>query len=43
MTPVLLGRGETVFDGIGKRHPLKLLSTRAFRSGNVVLVYEPER
>lgn len=41
MTPILLGGGHTVFDGIMKRHPLKLLSMRTFKSGNVVLSYEP--
>ena len=43
MTPVLLGKGNTVFDGIGKRYSLRLLSTRTFKSGSVVLVYEPVR
>ena len=40
-TPILLGAGKTVFDAIKKRYPLKLLSTRSFKSGNVVLTYEP--
>jgi dihydrofolate reductase len=40
-TPILLGAGKTVFDGIRKRYPLRLLSTRSFRSGNVILTYEP--
>jgi dihydrofolate reductase len=40
LTPVLLGAGKTVFDAIKKRHPLKLLGTKSFRSGNVVLTYE---
>lgn len=43
VTPILLGAGKTVFDAITKRHPLKLLSTKSFRSGNVILSYEPER
>ncbi len=43
LTPILLGAGKTVFDGIKKRYPLRLLSTRTFNSGNVVLVYEPTR
>ena len=37
LTPILLGGGKTVFDGIKKFHPLKLLSTKKFRSGNVVI------
>jgi dihydrofolate reductase len=41
LTPILLGRGKTVFDGIKKRYPLRLLSTKQFKSGNVVLIYEP--
>ena len=41
VTPVLLGDGKTVFDGIKKRHSLRLLSTRTFRTGNVVAIYEP--
>jgi dihydrofolate reductase len=39
--PVLLGAGKTVLGGIQKRHPLKLLWTKSFQSGNVVLAYEP--
>ena len=41
LTPILLGAGKTVFDGIKKRYPLRLLSTRTFKSGNVALVYAP--
>ena len=41
LTPVLLGGGKAVFDGIKRRYPLRLLSTRAFKSGNVVVIYEP--
>jgi dihydrofolate reductase len=41
LTPVLLGGGNTVFDGIKKRHRLRLLSTKQFKSGNIVLIYEP--
>ena len=41
LTPIVLGGGTTVFDGIKKRYPLRLLSTRKFKSGNVVLIYEP--
>jgi hypothetical protein len=32
-----------VFDGIKKRYPLRLLSTKQFKSGNVVLIYEVTR
>jgi dihydrofolate reductase len=41
LTPILLGRGKTVFDGIRKRYPLRLLSTKKFKSGNVAVIYEP--
>jgi dihydrofolate reductase len=41
LTPILLGGGKAVFDAIRRRHPLKLLSTKSFQSGNVVLTYEP--
>jgi dihydrofolate reductase len=41
VTPMLLGGGLTLLDGIKKRHPLKLLSTKTFRAGNVVLIYQP--
>jgi dihydrofolate reductase len=41
MTPVLLGAGNPVFGDIKKRHELKLLWTKRFASGNVVLAYAP--
>jgi hypothetical protein len=41
LTPILLGGGKTVFEGITKRYPLRLLSTSAFKSGNMVVIYEP--
>ena len=39
--PVALGQGRTMFEGIKKRLPLKLIKTRAFGNGNVLLCYEP--
>jgi len=41
ITPILLGGGKTVFDGLKKRHSLRLLSTRKFQSGNMLAIYEP--
>jgi dihydrofolate reductase len=41
LTPILLGAGKTVFDGITRRYPLRHLSTKEFKSGSVVLIYEP--
>ncbi|MBI3683977.1 MAG: dihydrofolate reductase family protein, partial [Acidobacteria bacterium] len=40
MTPVVLGKGRTMFDGIKERVPLKLTKSRAFGNGSVVLWYE---
>lgn len=39
-TPSLLGAGRTLFDGIQRRHALKLLSTQGFKPGYLVAVYE---
>jgi len=41
VNPVVLGRGRTLFDGVKGKLPLKLIKTRAFANGNVVLYYEP--
>ncbi|MGE5250155.1 MAG: dihydrofolate reductase family protein [Bacteroidota bacterium] len=41
VNPVILGGGTRLFSGA--RVPLKLLRTRVFASGNVLLVYEPHR
>lgn len=43
VNPVVLGRGRTMFEGIGSRLHLKLLSSRTFGNGNVLLCYEPVR
>jgi dihydrofolate reductase len=39
--PVALGRGRTIFEGVGERVPLRLKTSRAFRNGNVLLCYVP--
>ena len=39
--PVILGGGTSVFGGLKNRQDLKLTSTRAFRSGVVLLSYAP--
>jgi len=39
--PIVLGKGRTLFEGVTKRLPMKLISSRAFGNGNVVLRYEP--
>lgn len=42
VNPIVLGNGETMFDGIQKALSLKLTRTRTFRSSGVVLLcYEP--
>lgn len=43
ISPVILGQGKTLFRGIDSRLYLKLLSTKIFRSGNVLLRYQPVR
>ena len=41
INPIALGSGKTMFEGMQKKLPLKLLTTRAFGNGNVVAYYEP--
>ncbi len=39
--PVVLGKGRMMFEGIKEKIPMKLIRTRAFKNGNVLLCYEP--
>jgi dihydrofolate reductase len=41
VNPVVLGAGKSVFRAAGERISLKLLKSRAFNSGNVLLYYQP--
>ena len=41
VNPIALGNGRTMFDGIAGKLNLNLSSTRAFKNGNVLLVYKP--
>ncbi len=41
LTPVVLGAGRTMFDGIEEKLDLKLTKSRTFKNGNVFLCYEP--
>ena len=41
LNPIVLGKGRTMFDGIKEKLSLKLVKTRAFSNGNVMLWYEP--
>jgi len=43
ISPNIVGKGRTLFEGVQGRLPLKLISSRAFTNGNVVLCYEPVR
>ena len=42
VNPVVLGSGTPLFQGIKDKLNLKLLRTRTFRSGNVLLYYQPD-
>jgi dihydrofolate reductase len=41
INPVILGKGRYLFKGINDRFNLKLLNIKTFRSGNVLLYYQP--
>jgi dihydrofolate reductase len=41
INPIILGKGKTIFRGINSRLSLTLVRTKIFRSGNVLLCYEP--
>jgi dihydrofolate reductase len=43
INPVILGSGKSVFQGISDRHNLKLIKTKSFNSGNVLVYYQPDR
>jgi dihydrofolate reductase len=43
VNPIVLGKGKSMFGGVGSKLPLKLTKTRAFGNGNVLLCYEPWR
>jgi dihydrofolate reductase len=39
LVPIVLGSGRTMFEGVAGKPTLKLIRTRAFNNGNVVLSY----
>jgi dihydrofolate reductase len=41
VSPLVLGNGRTLFEGVKKKLSMKLTKSRAFGNGNVVLCYEP--
>lgn len=43
ITPVVLGAGRTMFEGLDKPIELELTSTRKFNNGNVVMTYAARR
>jgi dihydrofolate reductase len=43
VNPVFLGHGTPLLDGLRDSLHLKLLKTRTFQSGNVLLYYAPEK
>jgi dihydrofolate reductase len=40
---VILGKGNPLFKGIDDKMDLKLLQTKALKSGVVILYYEPKK
>ncbi|HEX6779391.1 MAG TPA: dihydrofolate reductase family protein [Ktedonobacterales bacterium] len=43
INPTVLGQGKSLFAGVTRTFPLKLLESKALKSGVVALRYEPER
>ena len=41
VNPIAIGQGRTMFEGMSRKVHLKLLRTRSFGNGNVLLCYEP--
>lgn len=40
VNPIVLGKGRTLFETVGRTIGLKLIKTRAFGNGNVVVTYQ---
>lgn len=43
VNPVFIGKGRPLFDGIKERLRLKLVKTKTFKSGLILLYYVPEK
>lgn len=43
VNPVILGKGRSIFDGLDSRLKLRLVSNRLFKSGNILLCYQPDK
>jgi len=42
LNPIVLGNGKTLFKGINGKLKLELIKTKVFKSGNVLLYYQPK-
>jgi dihydrofolate reductase len=42
VSPLVLGKGKSMFEGVKEKLSLKLAKTRSFSNGNVLLCYEPK-
>ena len=42
MSPIVLGKGRTLFEGVAKRLDLKLTQSRTFGNGTVFVCYQPQ-
>lgn len=42
MTPIILGGGRTLFNGLSFTQELELIRSRTFKNGNVLLCYKPK-
>lgn len=43
INPIVLGSGKPVFKGIKNQTKLKLIKTKTFKSGNILLYYKPDQ
>ena len=43
LNPVAIGEGTPLFRGLDKKLKLKLIKTRKFKNGNILLTYRPEK
>jgi dihydrofolate reductase len=43
VNPLVLGKGRTMFEGVKEKVALKLVTSRAFKNGNVLLTYHAIR
>lgn len=43
INPVVLGSGHALMTGLKERLHFKLISAKSFKSGNVLLIYQPEK